>query len=142
MPEVARGAFEARANSALKATRDEILTGLDEASMQLVDVRSPAEFKGESSRARHGGHIPTALNLPRSTMIQEDMTLKPAAELRALFHERGIDLEAPDTVLYCNSGVSATYGMLAMEAAGAGGLRIYDGSWKEWGNDEATPKAR
>ena len=62
--------------------------------------------------------------------------------LRRVFTEHGIDLDAADSVLYCNSGVSATYGLLAMEVAGAKNLRIYDGSWKEWGGDESTPKAR
>ena len=117
------------------------MRGLETESIQLVDVRSPAEYSGQASRARHGGHIPTAVNLPRKTMIAEDMTLKPAAELRSLLREAGIDLNSPDTVLYCNSGVSATLGMLAMEVAGAKNLRIYDGSWKEWGNDASSPKA-
>lgn len=142
VPEHPRGHFAATVNPALKANLEDILGGLESQSMQLVDVRSPAEFAGQSSRARHGGHIPGALNLPRSLMVADDMSLKPALELRAIFADIGIDLDAPDTVLYCNSGVSATYGMLAMEAAGARNLRIYDGSWKEWGNDDATPKAR
>ncbi len=136
-----RGDFIVTVNPALKASLPEILRGLESQSMQLVDVRSPAEFTGQNSRARHGGHIPGALNLPRSLLLADDMTMKPDVELRAIFADMGIDLEAPDTVLYCNSGVSATYGMLAMERAGAKNLRIYDGSWKEWGNDDATPKA-
>ncbi|MCY3780464.1 MAG: sulfurtransferase [Chloroflexi bacterium] len=133
--------FVPKVNLSLKATTQDILRGLEAESLQLVDVRSPAEYAGVASRARHGGRIPTAVNLPRKTMVADDMTLKPAAELRLLLHEKGIDFNSPDTVLYCNSGVSATVGMLAMEVAGAENLRIYDGSWKEWGNEDSTPKA-
>lgn len=141
IPQVSPGEFVTNANANLKATAQDILRGLEAESLQLVDVRSPAEYAGEASRASYGGHIPSAINIPRKTMVADDMTLKPAAELRAQFQDIGIDLNPPDTVLYCNSGVSATYGMLAMEVAGAKNLRIYDGSWKEWGNDDSTPKA-
>ena len=141
IPQVEKKTFVPRANAALKATADDILAGLNSGRSQLIDVRSPAEYAGETSRARYGGHIPRAINLPRGELVAEDMTLKTAAELRQIFSERGIALDAGETVLYCNSGVSATCGMLAMEIAGASNLRVYDGSWKEWGSDPATPKA-
>ena len=133
--------FVPRINPALIATADDILAALETDTLQLVDVRSPAEFSGTASRAQHGGHIPTAINLPRKTMVAADMTLRPTTELQSLFAETGIVLDSPDTVIYCNSGVSATFGMLALEVAGASNLRIYDSSWKEWGNDDSTPKA-
>ncbi len=139
--EIEPASFNARENSRLIAGAGEILASLSDGEMQLIDVRSPDEFSGVASRAKHGGHIPTAINLPRGVMVAEDLTLKPRAELLAVFAEHGIVIDAPDTVLYCNSGVSATYGMLALEVAGARNLRIYDSSWKEWGNDESTPKA-
>ena len=141
LPAYPRGNFAVSVNAALIASKPDILRDLGSGAMQLVDVRSPAEYQGISSRAKQGGHIPSALNLPRSALLADDMTLRPAAELRAIFQQHGIALDAPDTVLYCNSGVSATYGMLAMEVAGAANLRVYDGSWKDWGNDETTPKA-
>ena len=67
--------------------------------------------------------------------------MKPTPDLEEAFAASGVNVAAKDTVLYCNSGVSATYGMLALEIAGAENLRIYDGSWKEWGNDASKPKA-
>lgn len=140
-PRFPSGIFETSVRAGLRASADDILRGLEADTLQLIDVRSPAEFAGESSRARFAGHIPTALNLPRKTMLAADMTLKPAAELRTVLDEHGINLKASETVLYCNSGVSATFALLAMEVAGAKELRIYDGSWKEWGNDDSRPKA-
>ncbi len=142
IPQVLRGDFAARPRPELCATAEDILRSMDQGGLQLIDTRSPAEFSGAASRAKHGGHIPGAISLPRSSLVTAgDGTLKPASELRQIFTEQGISLDAPATVLYCNSGVSATYGKLAMEVAGATNLRIYDGSWKEWGNDETSPKA-
>ncbi len=141
-PEILAETFVPRVNPRLKADAVQILCALEEKSLQLIDVRSSAEFSGETSRANIGGHIPTAVNLPRKFMVADDMTLKPVSELKKNFAEFGLRLDAEDTVLYCNSGVSACYGMLAMELAGAQNLRIYDGSWKEWGNDSSKPIVR
>ncbi len=134
-------AFVTKEVSGTKATKAEILAGLEAGDMQLIDVRSPAEYIGESSRADVGGHIPSAINLPWKGMATEDLGVRSADEIRIHLRDMGVDLDADDTVLYCNSGVSATFGMLAMEVAGVENLRLYDGSWKEWGNDPGTPKA-
>ena len=34
--------------------------------------------------------------------------------------------------------VNCSYGLLALRRAGFDKSRVYDGSWKEWGNDETT----
>lgn len=140
LPTVRPGTFRPTVDSRVKAKAADIRSGIDSASMQLLDVRSPAEFAGQASRAEFAGHIPTAINLPAKSMVADDLTLKPARDLRAQFADMGIRLDAEDTVIYCNSGVSACLGLLALEVAGASNLRVYDGSWKEWGNDPTTPK--
>ena len=139
IPRYGRKIFRARIKPALKASAEDILTAIETGALQLIDVRSPQEFAGEASRAKYRGHIPAAVNLPRKTLAADDMTLKPVDDLQNCFSNAGIDLDAADTVLYCNSGVSACFGLLALEVAGARHLRIYDGSWKEWGNDATKP---
>ena len=42
----------------------------------------------------------------------------------------------------CGSGVTACLNLLAMEAAGLTGSRLYAGSWSEWCADPARPVAR
>jgi len=140
LPAPRPGTFAAARNPGLKANAEDILSGLDAGSMQLLDVRSPAEFAGEASRAQYGGHIPTAINLPAKSMVADDLTLKPVPDRQAQFSESGISMHAEDTIIYCNSGVSASLVLLALELAGASNWRLYDGSWKEWGNDPARPK--
>ena len=141
VPQFEPTSFETRSDASLIATADDILAGLAAGDMQLIDVRSPAEFAGETSRAKTAGHIPTAISAPWQLMLDDDKRVRPANELREKLDELGIDLQAKDTVLYCNSGVSATVGMLAMEIAGAENLRLYDGSWTDWGNNPSTPKS-
>jgi thiosulfate/3-mercaptopyruvate sulfurtransferase len=42
----------------------------------------------------------------------------------------------------CGSGVTACHNLLALEAAGLPGARLYAGSWSEWITDPTHPVAR
>lgn len=137
-PDIPETTYTPSINADIRAEASDI-EGM--AGVQLVDVRSSKEFAGEASRANRMGHIPNAINLPRKTMVSDDHMLLSPEQLKAKFESEGVSLDA-DTIIYCNSGVSASYGMLAMEIVGAKNVRVYDGSWKDWGNDESKPIAK
>ncbi|HEY7641988.1 MAG TPA: rhodanese-like domain-containing protein, partial [Steroidobacteraceae bacterium] len=63
----------------------------------------------------------------------------PAQELR-LRYERSQDGVSDDhTIVMCGSGVTACHLLLAMEAAGKRGARLYAGSWSEWIREPSRP---
>lgn len=137
IPEILPAVFIPHINPEWNKSANDILNGTH--GMQLVDMRSPEEFAGKSSRAKRGGHIPGAVNLPRTDLLATEGTLLPPEQLRAAFVNAGIQLDAPETVLYCNGGVSASYGLLALKVLGVKNASVYDGSWKDWGNDDSKP---
>ncbi len=116
----------------------EILQRLDDTSMRVVDVRSPAEFAGEQARAARGGHIPGAVLWPWEENLRPDCTLRGPAETRDRAEAAGL-FEEHELVTYCQGGVRAAHAALALRIAGYPRVRIYDGSWAEWGNDPALP---
>lgn len=134
--EVAPSRFVPRPDPALYRTGDDVQARLHTAT-PLVDVRSPAEYQGQASRAERLGHIPGAVNLPRAALVGEDGTLLPAGVLRDQFS--ALTTPTDDAIFYCNAGVSASFGLLAYRVAGFNGGAVYDGSWKDWGNDPARP---
>ncbi|MBC8098125.1 MAG: sulfurtransferase, partial [Armatimonadetes bacterium] len=138
-PRYSLARFVPSINPALRRTADDVQALLGSAT-QLVDVRTPAEFSGAASRAARSGHIPGAFNVPRNALLTADNVMLPNGVLQDSLAAHGVDLEG-DVVLYCNGGVSASYGLLALRAAGYDGGAVYDGSWKEWGNDPARPIA-
>ncbi|MDW7977548.1 MAG: sulfurtransferase, partial [Candidatus Caldarchaeum sp.] len=105
-------------------------------NLVLVDVRSPAEFKGEitappeypNEHAQRGGHIPGAINIPWGTAIKEDGTFKPFDELQKLYGSRGVEA-GKDVVAYCRIGERASVTWFVLKhLLGYKRVRVYDGS--------------
>jgi thiosulfate/3-mercaptopyruvate sulfurtransferase len=106
---------------------------LDEA--EIIDARSAARFKGEAPEPRPGlraGHIPGSKNVPYASLLNPDGTMKPVADLRAVFEAAGVNLSKP-AITTCGSGVTAAVLSLALERMGHKNHALYDGSWAEWG---------
>ena len=105
------------------------------AEAAIIDARSAARFAGDAPEPRAGlrsGHIPGARNVPFTTMLNGDGTLKSVAELRTVFVAAGVDLTKP-AITTCGSGVTAAILSLALERIGHRNHALYDGSWAEWG---------
>ncbi len=110
---------------------------------EIVDARSAARFAGEDAEPRPGvapGHIPGSRNVPQSALFNPDHSWKLGDELRAAFEDAGVDLSRP-MVTTCGSGVTAAALLFGAHLLGKNDVRLYDGSWSEWGADPETPKA-
>lgn len=131
--------FEPRHSRSMRGIgAEEILQRLADPELCPVDVRGPAEFYGEQLRALRGGHIPGAILWPWEENLRPDGTMRDPAEIRERAETAGL-LPEHELVTYCQGGVRAAHAALALRIAGYPRVRIYDGSWAEWGNDPALP---
>lgn len=110
---------------------------------QVVDARGADRFAGGGPDAHGvpGGHIPGSISLPYTKLFNEDGSYKTGDALRAEFDAAGVDLDRP-LVTTCGSGITACTLLFGAHLLGSDEVRLYDGSWSEWGADPETPKVR
>jgi thiosulfate/3-mercaptopyruvate sulfurtransferase len=131
-----------RVRSDLIVSADWVHAHLDDDGARLVDARAPVHYDGIQATRLHRepvrkGHIPGAVNIPFNTLFDDGLRLRPAEELRAIFRAAGV--EPGDTVVgYCHLGQFATAMLFGARTLGHT-VRLYDGSFQDWGSRVDLP---
>lgn len=116
-----------------QVTIDEVEKATTNSNSIIIDVRESARYKGHSEPIDLiAGHIPTALNVPFSTNLDENgLFLSPSA-LREKYEAVFQDIPLENRIVHCGSGVTACHTLLAISSAGLDIPKLYVGSWSEW----------
>jgi thiosulfate/3-mercaptopyruvate sulfurtransferase len=131
----------------LRAMKEYVVESLDRTGVTLLDTRTVEEYAGQLTSAPgtpqpdiyRKGRIPGAVHVAWDDGAAQDGAFKPVDELRTMYSEAGI--EASDEVIpYCRLGVRASYSWFILKyILGFDNVRVYDGSWTEWGNSAGVP---
>jgi thiosulfate/3-mercaptopyruvate sulfurtransferase len=133
--------FSGSPNSQLIASWQEIVASIDDPSVLVCDTRGPEEFAGRDVRADRGGHIPESVNVNWNRAIDEQGRFLPAAKLKALYQGEGV-VAGKTVYTLCQTAVRATHTWFVLsDLLGYDDVRVYDGSWVEYGNRTDSPIA-
>tara|TARA_Y100000814_G_scaffold261449_1_gene212685 strand:+ start:681 stop:1586 length:906 start_codon:yes stop_codon:yes gene_type:complete len=128
--------FSGNINSSLIADFEEILEAVDDPSKIVCDTRSPDEYIGKDVRADRGGHIPGSENVNWVNAVDESGRFLSAQNLQTIYESKGIKTDKAVYTL-CQTAVRATHTWFVLqELLGYDNVKVYDGSWIEWGNSD------
>jgi len=109
-------------------------------------VRAEAEYRGEifwpsgaTEDVGRAGHVPSAVNVPIDSLRAADGTLKSPEELSRILELAGLARDKA-VITYCTIGNRASEAWFALKyLLEYPDVRVYYGSWVEWGKSSDTP---
>jgi thiosulfate/3-mercaptopyruvate sulfurtransferase len=104
----------------------------------LMNALAPAVFRGEVVPYGRPGRIAGSVNLPATSLLDDERRFLHPAKLEARLAEAGALGDKP-TITYCGGGISATTNAFALLLLGRTDVQIYDASMNEWGPDPTLP---
>jgi thiosulfate/3-mercaptopyruvate sulfurtransferase len=130
----------------LRADHTAVRNAIGAPGETLVEVRTWDEYRGERFWPSGGlepggraGHIPSAVHQPIDGLYDERGAFRPVTDLRAVFS--AVDLDGGEELIsYCTIGGRAcTAWFVLTYLLGRDHVRVYDGSWAEWGRMAGAP---
>jgi thiosulfate/3-mercaptopyruvate sulfurtransferase len=138
------GKVDIRIVDSVRISKEEVLANLNKGEVSLVDARPPERYKGtvQDEGTDRSGHIEGAVNIPYYEVNLEDSTylFKSKEALSALFQNHMVQ-EGNAIITYCGTGILASTLYFTARLLGYR-VRLYDGSFQEWGNDDSLPVNR
>ena len=134
------------ADPRIRAGRVAVQDAIGQPGTTLIDVRSQAEYRGECFWPSGGlepdgraGHVPSAVHQPIDGLYDQRGSFRDAPDLHSVFSAVPLD-GAGELITYCTiGGRAATAWFVLTYLLGRDRVRVYDGSWAEWGRIPGTP---
>jgi thiosulfate/3-mercaptopyruvate sulfurtransferase len=149
----------------LRAGHAAVRDGIADPGVRLLDVRTQAEYRGERFWPSGGmetggraGHVPSAVHQPIDDLYDDRGAFRPGSDLRRVFPAAAAadataatpDLagdahpgQPSEFITYCTIGGRASTAWFVLTyLLGRENVRVYDGSWAEWGRMSGTPVER
>jgi thiosulfate/3-mercaptopyruvate sulfurtransferase len=120
------------------ATWKDVRAAVGRGDRVILDTRSDAEYEGTLARAKRGGAIPGAVHIEWTRNLSPSGEFKPAGELKKMYEDAGVTPDR-EVITYCQGGYRAAHSYIALRLLGYPRVRMYIGSWKEWGDRAELP---
>ncbi|HEV8149496.1 MAG TPA: sulfurtransferase [Gemmatimonadales bacterium] len=136
-PQPIRGSFTPHPRSELVVDAGFVNEHLADRAIRIVDARDTSFYNGRDTRQGRNGHIPGAVSIPFSTIVDSSGKFREPVQLRAQFAEAGVR-DGQTVVTYCHIGQQASLVWFAARLLGFN-AKLYDGSFQDWAGRKELP---
>lgn len=138
LTEAKPGHFTPHPNAKLIVDAAWVKENLNQPGIVILDARASKFYTGaEAGSMPRAGHIPKALNIPFSSVVDDANKFKSVAALSELFKAAGV--KAGDSLTsYCHIGQQASVLYFAARYLGYE-AHLYDGSFEDWSRRPELP---
>ena len=126
------------ANPNVRSDVGSIISKLKDSDFAVWDARSPGEYRGDMVRAARAGHIPGAINIEWTILMDQQRNLRLREDAQAILDAAGLTQDKVITT-HCQSHHRSAFTYMVARILGYKNISAYDGSWAEWGNLDSTP---
>ena len=122
--------FKGSIDKSIISTVEEVKKSLEDEKVVILDARTKEEFNGSDVRAARRGHIPSAVNIDWQNNIDNSI-FKSKEKLSKIYSEIRKNSKI---ITYCQGGYRAANAFMVLKILGYKNVKMYLGSWGEWGN--------
>ena len=122
--------FNGKPNPKIIADTNQVKRAINNKHVIIVDARSRGEYNGSEVRAARRGHIQSAINIDWTRNIENGI-FKSKMKLSKIYSKIPKNTQV---ITYCQGGYRAAHAFLTLKMIGYKNVKMYLGSWAEWGN--------
>ena len=140
IPEHKKSTFTIKPDKNLVADTRYVAEHLKDPNTSIVDCRAEVYYTGIDINEHHSGgrkgHIAGAKNIPYTKLYEKTSSgafkIIDSEEMKELFEAQGVQ-KNKELILYCHIGMQLTVVYTAAKVLGFKNIRVYDGSFHEYG---------
>ena len=126
--------FNVKDNAKYLATSAEVKKASASSSYVIIDARAANEYDGTNPETTldRPGHVPSAINIEYTNMLDAKGKLKSNDEMQAIFTKNGVTKDKT-VIVYCKTSVRAGIIFHVLTSAlNYPNVKLYDGAFLEW----------
>lgn len=134
---VKRTTFSPTVKPGAVVTVERVKAAASDPDIVIIDARSERFYNGDAGGMSRGGHIPGAVNIPYSSVVDSTNKFLPYAELKAVFEKAGVSA-GKKVITYCHIGQQASLLYFVARYLGYE-ASLFDGSFEDWSSRTELP---